>query len=127
MYSKQIPGQCLDVFPIGQHILLYNLYIIHILFVQKYTNLFVSHLLANELSDGFVERTRAPVQTIDEICWTRTADQRPQRRCRWKTNKTQISRVINLNCTTIIARTVNNIEYYLFIMSRREKLNTELR
>jgi len=47
-------------------------------------NIFYS--LANKFSDGFVERTSAPVQTIYEICWTGTADQRPQG-CRCKTNE----------------------------------------
>jgi len=46
--------------------------------VNVLNKLCIFYLLANEFSDGFVERTSAPVQTIYEICWTGTADQRPQ-------------------------------------------------
>lgn len=54
-----------------------NVYILYNI-VNLLNKLCIFYSLANELSDGFVERTSAPVQTIYEICWTGTADQRPQ-------------------------------------------------
>lgn len=64
----------------------------------------IMYSLANELSDGFIERTSAAVQTIDEICWTRTADQRPQG-CRCKTNETCI-RIRTIRFTAAVGGTV---------------------